>query len=398
MTFKTRLSVLLLSTPVLAFVVIGGLLGNSASARQDDKLRPLSIFNDVVGLVLSNYVEEVKIEKAMEGALRGLAEGLDPDSAYLSAEQVKEIESGGALAEGDIGVELTRQYYLRVIATRDGSPAAAAGLQTGDYIRAIDGRSSRDMSVFEGVRLLRGKPGTAVSLTVIRGNAAEPHELKIQREKPQVPAVTGRMLENGVGYLRIPAFAATTAADVKRQAGELTKSGARALLIDLRRTAEGNIDNGVATARLFVKSGTITARAGRQAQDKQAPRETIAAVAGDGSIDVPVQLLMSAGTSGAAEVFAAALKGNKRADLIGEHTIGRAAAQKLVKLPENRGLWLTYARYLTPSGDPIHGTGLKPDVPVDEPDVEFGAELPKSDPVLDAALQHAKRMLTAAPK
>src|SRR5690349_23487549 len=182
MTFKTRLSVLLLSTPVLAFVVIGGLLGNSASARQDDKLRPLSIFNDVVGLVLSNYVEEVKIEKAMEGALRGLAEGLDPDSAYLSAEQVKELEAGQALAEGDIGVELTRQYYLRVIATRDGSPAAVAGLQTGDYIRAIDGRSSRDMSVFEGARLLRGKPGTSVSLTVIRGNAAEPHEVKIQRE------------------------------------------------------------------------------------------------------------------------------------------------------------------------------------------------------------------------
>ena len=103
---------------------------------------------------------------------------------------------------------------------------------------------------------------------------------------------------------------------------------------------------------------------------------------------------MSAGTSGAAEVFAAALKGNKRADLIGEHTIGRAAAQRLVKLPEGRGLWLTYARYLTPAGDPIHATGLKPDVPFDEPDVEFGETLPASDPMLDAALQHAKKILT----
>ena len=398
MTFKTRLSVLLLSTPVLAFVLIGGLLGNNAAATQDAQLRPLSIFDDVLRLVLQNYVEEVKIDKAMEGALRGLAEGLDPDSAYLTAEQVKEVESGRALADGEVGLELTRQYYLRVLAARDGSPAAAAGLQTGDYVRAIDGKSTRDMSVFEGVRLLRGQPGTPVTLTIIRGNAAEPHQVKVQRARAQLPAVSSRMLESGIGYVRIPSFSANTAADVKRHAAELSGAGAKTLVVDVRRTAEGDIDHGIATARLFVKSGTLTAKAGRVAKEKEkekdGPRETISAAAGDGAITLPVQLLMSAGTSGAAEVFAAALKGNTRADLIGEHTIGRAAAQRLVKLPESRGLWLTYARYLTPSGDSIHGTGLKPDVPVEEPDVEFGAALPESDPMLAAALQHAKRMLT----
>ena len=395
MTFKTRLSVLLLSTPVLAFVLIGGLLGNNAAATQDEQIRPLSIFNDVLRLVLSNYVEEVKIDRAMEGALRGLAEGLDPDSAYLTAEQVKDVESGGSVAAGEIGLELTRQFYLRVIATRDDSPAAAAGLQTGDYVRAIDGRATRDMSVYEGTRLLRGKPGTPVTLTIIRGNAAEPHDVKIERAAPQLPPVSSRMLDQDIAYLRIPVFTADTAAQVRRQAGELTGKGAKALLIDLRRTAEGTIDHGVATAKLFVPSGTITAKAGRAPKDsKDGPRETITAGAGDGSLTVPVQLLMSAGTSGAAEVFAAALKGNRRAELIGEHTIGRAAAQRLVKLPEGRGLWLTYARYQTPSGESIHGTGLKPDVPVDEPDVEFGSALPQSDPMLDAALQHAKRILT----
>lgn len=395
MTFKTRLSVLLLSTPVLAFVLIGGLLGNNAAATQDGQIRPLSIFDDVLRLVLSNYVEEVRIDKAMDGALRGLAEGLDPDSAYLTAEQVKAVEAGQPLDEGEIGVELTRQFYLRVIATRDGSPAATAGLQTGDYIRAIDGRATRDMSVYEGVRLLRGKPGSPVTLTVIRGNAAEPHEMKVVRAKTQLPAVTSRMLDQSIGYLRIPVFTATTAADVRRQAGELSGKGAKALVIDLRRTAEGTIDDGIATAKLFVKAGTITRRTGRKpAAGAAATGETFAAAAGDGTIGLPVQLLMSAGTSGAAEVFAAALKGNKRADLIGEHTIGRAAAQRLVKLPEGRGLWLTYARYSTPAGDPIHGTGLKPDVPFDEPDVEFGAALPQSDPMLDAALQHTRKMLT----
>ena len=290
---------------------------------------------------------------------------------------------------------MTRQFYLRVIATRDGSPAAAAGLQTGDYVRAIDGRATRDMSVYEGTRLLRGKPGTPVTLTIIRGNAAEPHDVKIERAAPQLAPVSSRMIDQEIGYVRIPVFTADTAAQVRRQAGELAAKGAKALLVDLRRTAEGNIDHGVATAKLFVPSGTITAKAGRAAKDsKEGPRETITAGAGDGSITLPVQLLMSAGTSGAAEVFAAALKGNRRADLIGEHTIGRAAAQRLVKLPEGRGLWLTYARYQTPSGESIHGTGLKPDVPVDEPDVEFGAALPQSDPMLDAALQHAKKILT----
>lgn len=396
MTFKTRLSVLLLSTPVLAFVLIGGLLGNSAAATQDAQIRPLSIFDDVLRLVLSNYVEEVKIDRAMEGALRGLAEGLDPDSAYLTAQQVKQVEAGQSPAEGEIGVELTRQYYLRVIATRDGSPAAAAGLQTGDYVRAIDGRATRDMSVYEGTRLLRGKPGTPVTLTIIRGNAAEPHEVKVERAKAQWPAVTSRMLDQDVAYLRIPVFTADTAAQVRQQATQLAGKGAKGLLVDLRRTAEGNIEHGISVAKLFVPSGTITSKAGRAAKDaKDAPKETITAAAGDGAIALPVQLLMSAGTSGAAEVFAAALKGNKRADLIGEHTIGRAAAQRLVKLPEGRGLWLTYARYQTPSGEAIHGTGLKPDVPFDEPDVEFGVALPQSDPMLDAALQHAKKILTS---
>lgn len=397
MTFKTRLSVLLLSTPVLAFVLIGGLLGNNAAATQDGQIRPLSIFDDVLRLVLMNYVEEVKIDRAMEGALRGLAEGLDPDSAYLTAEQVKEVEADSSLADGEIGVELTRQYYLRVIAARDGSPAAAAGLQTGDYVRAIDGRATRDMSVYEGTRRLRGKPGTPVTLTIIRGNAAEPHEVTVERAKADLPDVSSRMLDQDIGYVRVPVFTANTAAQLRQQATELGGKGAKALVVDLRRTAEGDIEHGIATAKLFVPSGTITSKAGRAAKDadaKDAPRETITAAAGDGTITLPVQLLMSAGTSGAAEVFAAALKGNRRADLIGEHTIGRAAAQRLVKLPEGRGLWLTYARYLTPAGDPIHATGLKPDVPFDEPDVEFGATLPASDPMLDAALQHAKKILT----
>ena len=399
MNLKTRLSVLLISTPILAFVIIGGFLGRASAVKgdgPDETFRHLKVFHDVVRLVMSNYVEEVKIDKAMEGALRGLAEGLDPDSAYLTAAQVKDIEQKKPLPEGETGIELTRQFYLRVIAARDLSPAAKAGIKTGDYVRAIDGKPTRDMSVFEGVRLLRGAPGTAVKLTVLRGNAAEPHEVSVVREKAIPPTVSSKMVGDGVGYIRIPGFAAGTRSDVERHASELTKGGATSLVIDLRHTAEGAIEHGIATARLFVKSGTIAVKAGREpvGPDKklvEGPREKILAQPGDGAITVPVKLLMTAGTSGAAEVFAAALQGNQRAELIGEPTIGRAAMQKLVPLPEGRALWLTYARFIHPSGEPIHGPGLKPAVAVAEPDVEFGEAPPTNDPILDAALQRLKK-------
>jgi carboxyl-terminal processing protease len=405
MTSKTRLSILLLSTPVLVFVVVGGLIGRASATGGDTTFRELRVFDDVLRLVISNYVEEVKVDKAMEGALKGLADGLDPDSAYLNTQQVAEVQSGAALPEGDIGLELTRQYYLRVIAARDGSPAAKAGLQTGDYIRAIDGKPTRDMSVFEGMRSLRGEPGSKVALTVIRGNAADPHEVPLVREKPSTTVVTGKALTPEVGYVRIAAFRDGVVEQLKKQVADLSRAGAKSLVIDVRHTAEGPLDNGVAAARLFVKSGTLSMKGGREpekdadkgkdtdkAKDKSAaakptPRETISARPGDGAIDLPVQVLVTTGTSGAAEVFAAALDGNKRADLVGEHTLGRAALQKLVKLPENRGLWLTYLRYLTPAGESIQGKGLKPDVEVEDTDVtEFGAPASDTDPILDAAL------------
>jgi carboxyl-terminal processing protease len=406
MTLKSRLSVLMLSTPALLFVVVGGLMGNVSTSRGDQTFQQLRVFDDVVQLVVGNYVEEVKIDRAMEGALKGLAEGLDPDSAYLNAQQVADLQSAAALPEGDVGLELTRQYYLRVIAARDGSPAGKAGLKTGDYVRGIDGKPTREMSVFEGSRLLRGQPGSKVALTIIRGNAAEPHEVSLVREKPPTQVVSGRAMAPEIGYVRISSFQNGVVEQLNKQVADLARAGAKSLIIDVRYTAEGPLQNGVAAARLFVKSGTLGFKGGREyAKDKprdpkarlapektpppqDAPREPIAAQAGDGAIDLPAQVLVTTGTTGAAEVFAAALDGNKRADLVGEATIGRAGIQKLVTLPENRGLWITYARYLTPSGDAIHGKGLKPDVEVEDVDVaDFGvAPATEADPILDAAL------------
>jgi carboxyl-terminal processing protease len=264
-------------------------------------------------------------------------------------------------------------------------------LRTADTIRAIDGKPTRDMSVFEGTRVLRGKCGTKVTLTIIRGNAAEPHEVSLVREKNTAPFATSKLM-GSTGYLRIVSFRNGVVDEIKKQAADLTKGGAKTLTVDVRRAAEGPFENGIAAARLCVKSGTLAVKAGR---GKPEPRETIAARQGDGAIDLPVLLLMTTGTSGPAELFTAALNDNSRAELIGERTLGRAGIQKLVKLPEGRGLWLTYSRYLTPKGNPIQGRGLEPHVVVDEPEVEFGAPAPEKDLILDAALERVKSKVAA---
>jgi carboxyl-terminal processing protease len=344
----------------------------------------------------------------MEGAMRGLADGLDPDSAYLTAADMKAFDGSTAAPAGDVGIELTRQYYLRVIAARDDSPAAKAGLQTGDYVRAIDGKPARDLSVFEGMRMLRGAPGSKVTLTIIRGNAAEPRQVELVRERTPGAIVTGKMIGTDLGYIRLASFGADAVSKLRTQATDLAKSGAKHLIIDIRHTAEGPFETGIDAARLFVKSGTLAMISGRdeQAKPEKAPtsassskpappekpsaasiKQTITAKPGDGAIELPVTLLVTTGTSGAAELFAAALEGNNRADMVGERTLGRAGIQKLVKLPDGRGLWLTSARYVTPDGELIQGKGLNPTVDVDEPDVDFDQPKPKTDPILDAAIE-----------
>ena len=380
MSSRTRAIVMTISAPVIAFAIVGGFLGRVMA--REDTYQHLKIFDDVVSMISNSYVEEADMEKVMRGAMHGLAEGLDPDSAYLTADQVKQVESGVALAPGGVGIELTRQYYLRVIAARDNSPAAKAGLRTGDYIRAIGNVPTREMSVWEGIRALRGAPGTKVSITVIRGNAADPHVVELTRENEPASVVNGRMAGTNVGYVRIAGVGSNTADQVKTQIADLTKSGASKLIVDVRRLSNGSIDDGVALARLFVGQGTLTIR-----ESKGGVREPIVAGAGDGSVTLPTAVLVDTGTSGAAEIFASALEGNHRADVIGEHTIGRAASQKLFKLPDGAGLWLSTMRYLTPAGTPLHEKGIAPTVPVDEPDVEFGQPAPTTDPVLDKALE-----------
>jgi carboxyl-terminal processing protease len=381
MNRRGRLIVLALSIPIVVFAAVGGFMSRAMAAREES-YQHLRIFEDVVTLISNNYVEDVDVDKVMHGAMHGLADGLDPDTAYLDVKQVQAFEKSETVPQGQTGLELTRQYYLRVIAARDGSPAARAGLQAGDYIRAIDGQSTRDTSVFEGTRILRGKPGTSVHLTVLRGNAAEPHEIDLTREELPALAVKGRMAAPGAGYLRVPEFARATAEQIRSEGAALQKAGATRLIIDVRGNAFGDIETGLAAARLFVSEGTLAFR-----QDRGKDKEPIDAASGDGALALPVVVLTDNGTAGAAELFAGALQGNRRAQIVGERTRGRAGKQKLVKLPDGSGLLLTHLYYLLPGGGAINEKGLVPDLAVEQPTIEFGQTPPATDAILEKALE-----------
>ncbi len=382
MSSSTRLTLLWATIAVVAFTLIGGYLGRVSAG--EDTYRHLRVFEDVVSLISNNYVEEANLDEVMDGALRGLAEGLDSDSAYLTPEEADRIERGEPLPDGRIGLQVTRRYYVQVIGVLDGSPAAEAGILPGDFVRAIDQEPTRPLSAVEGERRLRGEPGTEVTLSLIRGSTQEPYEITLVRETLAAPGVDGRLLTGdgaGIGYIRIPTFGDDAAAQVARTAETLAGGGATHFILDIRRAAEGTFDAALDAAELFLDGGTLAIR-----DEPGDVRSTIDADGSEATITLPVTLLTNYGTSGPAELFAAALLDRDRATSVGRQTSGRTSLQRLVRLPDGSAVWISWARYLNPSGDAIHPFGLQPDVPVDVTLPELGEPLPDEDPVLDRAI------------
>ncbi len=387
MSSKARWFLVALSTPLVIVAAVGGLIGASPAVPQKG-FEHLRVFEDVVSLVNGAYVEDVDPDKVFDGAMRGLAEGLDASSAYLPPAEVALIDNKTPLGDGDTGLVVTRQFYLRVLGVRDGSPAARAGIRSGDFVRAIDNTPTRDMSAFTGTRLLRGAVGSSVRVLIIRGNAAEPHEVSLVREK-LTDAVKAEIRDQ-VGVVRLQTFstAGATSTALRSQAEAMQKAGAKALVIDIRGVADGAYEEAIKAAQVFIGMGTVATRAGRDATAK----ENIGSMSGASALKMRVVVLQDFGTAGPAEVFAAALSGNKRAELVGERTAGLAAEQRLVRLPENHGLWMTYRRYYSINAEPtpILERGVKPDVNVEEPAIEFGEPAPARDDMLLKAIERAK--------
>ncbi|MDA1093351.1 MAG: S41 family peptidase [Acidobacteria bacterium] len=391
MTDRTRFVLLMVTAPILAYTLVGGLLGRVVA--REGTYQHLRVFEDVVALVNNNYVEEVEAERVMEGALWGLAEGLDQQSVYLTEEEARSYGSADVPGEVGIGATLTRQYYVQIVATRDGSPAAAAGLRPGDFLQSIGDNPTRTMSTIRADQLLRGAPGSTVRVSVIRGNAAEPMAMEIVRSADRSANVTSRIVASDVGYVRIAEFDDTTADAVESAVDTLEGQGASKLVVDVRSTASGPFDAGIATAGRFTAAPTLIIR------ETTAGQQPVARTGAPPSIELPVVLLTNPGTSGAAEVFVAALTDADRADAVGLRTAGRAAEQTLIDLPGGGALLLSSTRYLTASGESIHPTGVEPAVAVPDPPTELGAAPPdpdeeQEDPVLDRALEHLTAMPT----
>jgi carboxyl-terminal processing protease len=339
------------------------------------------VFNEVVRMVIDAYVEPVNVDRAMAGARLGLTEALDGESAYLNAEDFKTIQTPVKEADADVGLLLSRRLsFLMVISARPGSPADKAGVRPGDIVKTIDGRHTRPVSAPVGQRLLRGAPGSTVKMTLLRA-ASDPLDVTLVRERLMPLPVQGRMLEGGSGYVRVPEVSARTADEIRGEIETLRKGGAKNLVLDLRSSA-GAPEDGVKIAELFLKGGVVTKLSGAKT-----PERLFNADPARQAWDRPVAVLLSHGSTGAAEIVAAALLDAARGPVVGERTFGRAPVQKTVPLEEG-GLVITVARYASPKGTAIHGKGIEPTVIVEsEEDEEPDSSAPKTDPILDKALE-----------
>jgi len=250
-----------------------------------------------------------------------------------------------------------------VISVIPGGPADKVGIEGSDIFEAIEGHSTREMSLAEIRALLAGQPGSTVTVSVVRARRAEPQKIVITRDVVSVPPVTDKMVEDGVGYIKVDTFTKGKSQEIANQIKALQKQGAKKLILDLRNNGEGEESEGIATANLFLNHGTIT-----YLQGQKYPREAFAADASKAITNLPVVVLVNRGTAGAAEVVAAAILENARGDVVGDKTFGDGSVQKLIDLPDGSALILSIAKYYSPSGKAIQDTAVTPNVLVADSD------------------------------
>lgn len=353
----------------LAFILLlatGGV--HHGVTAVEDTYERLKVLTEVLSLIQSQYVDEVNLKDLIHGGIRGMLETLDPHSAFMPPEVFKEMQVETQGSFGGLGLEITvKDHQLTVVAPIEGTPADRAGIQAGDRILRIDGQPTKDMTLMEAVRKMRGPQGTQVTLTIFRDELKEPFDVTLTRETIEVKSVKSQDLGDGIAYVRIVSFQERTSKDLQKAMEQLGKNGTTALVLDLRNNPGGLLNQAVHVADLFLEKGQlIVYTVGRvKGQDLR-----FVAEGKNGMPKIPIVVLVNHGSASASEIVAGALQDWKRAVILGTPTFGKGSVQTVIPLTDGSGLRLTTARYFTPKGRVIHGSGITPDILVEPPKPE----------------------------
>ena len=398
--FRTPLA---LSAGVLIGICItladGVFATKDKAASEPLPFKDLQTFVEILNRVKADYVEPVEDKVLLENAVRGMLTGLDPHSSYLDQEEFKEMNIATSGKFGGLGIEVQMQNgFVRVVSPIDDTPAAKAGMQPGDLIVKIDDTPTKGLELSEAVQKMRGEPGSKIVLTVVREGAAAPLTVPMERAIINVASVRGRMLEPGMGYLRISSFTTETSASLDKELKKLKKEAGgqlKGIVLDLRNNPGGVLDAAVKVSDAFIDRGTIVSIKGRESEGNR----EFGATPGDELDGRPIVVMVNSGSASASEIVAGALQDQKRAVLIGDKTFGKGSVQTIMPLQSEAAIKLTTARYYTPSGRSIQGDGITPDIAVRPLKVAKPEGADAFDPIkesdLRGSLQNEKQKLQA---
>jgi len=367
-------SVLAISVALILVVLFGGFGPAGVSADQNDAYRQMGVYEEVLHKIQTDYVTDPNIQNVTTGALHGLLESLDADSSYLTQPEYATYLAHQHEGQARIGMDVSKRFgYGSVVAVIPGGPADKAHIEDGDLIESIGGVSTADMSVATIRLLLEGKPGSTVSIELVRPRKPEPDDITLTRVAVDIPAVGEQQLEdNSILELKPIVLTKERVDQMIARLRAMPKDNNKKVLLDLRDVAEGDPQEGIRLANAFLQSGTIASLSGQTV-----PAQIFTAEASKFVTNAPLVVLVNHGTAGAAEIVAGAILDRKRGDVVGDRTFGEGGEQKLFTLPDGSALLLTIAKYQTPSGNKIEDNAVTPNVQVSQ---NFDDDLLSSQP------------------